>query len=257
MRILACLLLLPLLTACVARPPVRAIVTSGVSGTAASAPDSPAARYAQPPRRLDCGRALDKDQELLKGVAGQRLSEGSYHAALAQLDGLPADSAEVALMRADALRLLQAPEAVIWYRALQGGCMDGHAEHGLGLLAAARGEYQQAERHLARAEQLLPGEADIRNDHGFVLLGLGRDAEAGFALRTAAELAPDARQPTWNLALQALVRGDRTAWLSWRQRLDMSGDQLRALDDDCRELLRIRQGRPRTAVLACPVDPRG
>lgn len=254
MRALALLLLVSLLPACVSRPASRPIVAAtALAGP--SATTSAAARYGQPPRRLDCGTALDKSQELLKGVAAQRMAEGSHHAALAQLDGLPASSAEVALMRADALRKLQAPEAVLWYQALLGSCLAGQAEHGLGLMAAAAGRYAEAAQHLARAERALPGEADIRNDHGFVLLNLGQDAAASFALRTAAELAPDARQPVWNLALQALVRGDRASWLDWRQRLAMDNAQLRALDEDCRALLRIRQGRARATETACPVDP--
>lgn len=255
MRISACLLFLLLLPACASRPPVRPIMVGATLTPATRTQESAASRYAQPPRQFDCAAALDKSQELLKGVANQRMTEGSYHAALAQLDALPLENADVALMRADALRLLQAPEAAVWYQALLGGCLDGQAEHGLGLLAASRGNYAEAERHLARAEHVLPGEADIRNDHGFVLLNLGQDAAAGFALRTAAELAPDARQPTWNLALQALVRGDRTAWLAWRQRLDMNPEQLQALDQDCRQLMRIRQGRAKSAATVCPLDP--
>ncbi len=212
--------------------------------------------------RIDCRTPLSKEDDLTRSVVEERLREGSYYAALAQVQALPAKIASVAIMRADILRRLRAPEAEAWYRALQDTCMAAQAEHGLGLLSADQQDYALARKHLMAAAEQQPANARIRNDLGYIYLFLGQDRQAEFELRTAHELAPDDRQPALNLALLALLRGDTADWWRWRERLKSEMPERSALERSCRQLslqwatLRAKaEGRAVPTMTACPIDP--
>lgn len=208
---------------------------------------------------ISCRKVLSKDDELLLGATQQRSNEGSYYAALAQLDALPQDIAQVAITRADILRRIKAPEAENWYLALANTtCMAGPAEHGLGLLAARRSDYRQAIDHLSTAARLLPTDAGVRNDLGFAYLHVGLDAKAEFELRTASELAPDDRQSLLNLVLLDVVRGNTAAWLGWRDRLKLSDSERQQLSQSCDGLMidRAFYGNPQGKTIVaqrCPL----
>jgi len=208
----------------------------------------------EPQIRINCRAALSKDDELVKALVEERVREGNYYAALAQIQTLPADVAVVAALRADILRSIESPQAESWYRALQGTCLSGRAEHGLGLIAAQRGDYTLALQKLSTAAALIPADSRIRNDLGFIYLHLSMDRQAEFELRTAYELAPDDKIPGFNLALLALMRNDSDAWLYWSGRIGFDDAAREELLRSCQYLMRKRGGGG--SSIACPLSPR-
>lgn len=102
-----------------------------------------------------CGKP-DADQQLSLDMADQMINEGRPHAGLAHLEQLPDTLDQVRLRKAKVLRLLGRGEAEPLYRSLLGGCLAAEGEHGLGQLAAARGDDVQALRNLQRAARLAP-----------------------------------------------------------------------------------------------------
>ncbi|MEL0028507.1 MAG: hypothetical protein VW625_07600 [Perlucidibaca sp.] len=212
--------------------------------------------------RIDCGAKLSQEDDLVRSVIAQRVQEGSYYAAYAQVQALPAKVASVAILRADILRRLGAPEAERWYEAMLDGCMAAQARHGLGLVAAERQDYALARKHLTEASRLQPADSSVHNDLGMVYLYLGQDRQAEFELKTASELAPNDRQPALNLGLLALLRGERATWWGMRERLSPTQDERMSLDRLCRQISqrwsdmrsRLTAETPRTAV-GCPVSP--
>ncbi|MDD1012909.1 hypothetical protein [Pseudomonas rubra] len=130
----------------------------------------------------------DSAQQLALSMADEMLAEGRPHASLAHLEALPANMAEVRLRKAKVSRLLGRSEAEPLYRSLLGGCLAAEGEHGLGQLAAARGDNIQAQRHLLRAVRLAPTDEKVRNDLGVVYLNLGNVEQARFEFLTAIEL---------------------------------------------------------------------
>jgi Flp pilus assembly protein TadD len=128
------------------------------------------------------------DQELALNMAQDMADEGRLHASLAHLEGLPGNIAEVRLRKARVLRLLGSQEAEPLYRSLLGSCRAAEGEHGLGQLAAARGDNAQALMHLSAAVKLAPTDEKIRNDLGVVYLNQRNIEQARFQFLTAIEL---------------------------------------------------------------------
>ncbi|MEE5056176.1 hypothetical protein V2J84_21105 [Pseudomonas alliivorans] len=131
---------------------------------------------------------LTSDQELSLNLAQNMADEGRLHASLAHLEGLPDNLGEVRLRKARVLRLLGSNEAEPLYRSLLGTCRAAQGEHGLGQLAAARGDNVQAQQHLLRASKLEPTDEKIRNDLGVVYLNQLKLEQARFQFLTAMEL---------------------------------------------------------------------
>ena len=128
------------------------------------------------------------DQELSLSLADDMANEGKLHASLANLQSLPENLAEVRLRKAKVYRLLGRSEAEPLYRSLLGTCLAADAEHGLGQIAAGRGDNGQAQAHLQRAALLAPTNEKIRNDLGVVYLNQLRLEDARFEFLTAIEL---------------------------------------------------------------------
>ena len=128
------------------------------------------------------------DQELALNLADDMAKDGKLHASLANLQNLPDNLADVRLRKARVYRLLGRSEAEPLYRSLLGTCRAAEAEHGLGQLAAARGDNGQAQAHLQRAARLSPTDEKIRNDLGVVYLNQLRLEDARFEFLTAMEL---------------------------------------------------------------------
>ncbi|MGF6096347.1 tetratricopeptide repeat protein [Pseudomonas sp. 18175] len=128
------------------------------------------------------------DQELALSLADDMANEGKLHASLANLQNLPDSLPQVRQRKARAYRLLGRSEAEPLYRSLLGTCMTAEGEHGLGQLAAAKGDNSQAIAHMQRAAQLAPTDEKIRNDLGVVYLNQRRLEEARFEFMTAIEL---------------------------------------------------------------------
>jgi Flp pilus assembly protein TadD len=134
-----------------------------------------------------CGK-LTSEEQLSLNLADDMANDGKLHASLANLQSLPDNLADVRLRKAKVYRLLGRSEAEPLYRSLLGTCMTAEGEHGLGQLAAARGNNGLAMTHLQRAAQLAPTDEKIRNDLGVVYLNQLRVEDARFEFMTAIEL---------------------------------------------------------------------
>jgi Flp pilus assembly protein TadD len=130
----------------------------------------------------------DSDQQLSLNLAQDMADEGRLHASLANLESLPDSLGEVRLRKARVLRLLGSNEAEPLYRSLLGTCRAAEGEHGLGQLAAARGDNAKAQEHLLAAVKLAPTDEKIRNDLGVVYLNQLKIDQARFQFLTAMEL---------------------------------------------------------------------
>jgi Flp pilus assembly protein TadD len=131
---------------------------------------------------------LNSDEEFAINLAQNMADEGRLHAALANLEGLPSNQGEVRLRKARVLRLLGSADAEPLYRSLLGTCRAAEGEHGLGQIAAARGQNDQALAHLLNAVKLAPTDEKIRNDLGVVYLNQLKLEQARFQFLTAIEL---------------------------------------------------------------------
>ncbi|AZL75818.1 tetratricopeptide repeat protein [Pseudomonas oryziphila] len=175
----------------------------------------------QPPEGLarllgggSCGKPA-ADQQLSLDMADQMIGEGRPHAGLAHLEQLPESLDQVRLRKAKVLRLLGRSEAEPLYRSLLGGCLAAEGEHGLGQIAAARGDDTQALRNLQRAVRLAPTDEKVRNDLGLVQMKLGNDEQARFEFLTALELKDDNPLPAVNLVALSLLQDN------WNQAEDL------------------------------------
>lgn len=158
-----------------------------------------------------CGASPNPtDNTRLAGIE-QLLREGKPYAALAQLDALAAQGSrppQLDLARADALRRIDRPgQAEELYRGLLGGCLQGRAWHGLGLLQAQRGQHLDSMASLEKARNLLPTDARVRNDLGYALLLAQRFDDARFEFLTVLELVPGDTRAARNLVLLTLREG--------------------------------------------------
>ncbi len=139
------------------------------------------------PSETRCAK-LSSDEELALSQAQSMADEGRLHASLAYLEGMPDNQGEVRLRKAKVLRLLGRSDAEPLYRSLLGTCRAAEGEHGLGQLAVARGNNDQALLHLVNAAKLAPTDEKIRNDLGVVYLNQLKLEQARFEFLTAIEL---------------------------------------------------------------------
>jgi Flp pilus assembly protein TadD len=191
--------------------------------------------------RINCNASLSPAEDLIRSMVVERVREGSYYAALAQIQALPAAVPAVAVLRADILRRLKSVEARQWYLAMRERCVSADADHGLGLLAAEAGEHTLAHRYLQQAAKARPDDASFRNDLGFSAMLISKDQQAEFELRTSFELAREDRTPGFNLMLLSLIKGDRASWWRWRARLSPTQAEQLDLLKSCREMVRQRK----------------
>ena len=152
-----------------------------------------------------CGKPTS-DQELALNMAQDMADEGRLHASLAHLESLPPDLADVRLRKARVLRLLGSNEAEPLYKSLLGTCRAAEGEHGLGQLAAARGDNGQALMHLQAAVKLSPTDEKIRNDLGVVYLNQLKLEQARFQFLTAIELKQSDSLAALNLVTLLIYR---------------------------------------------------
>jgi Flp pilus assembly protein TadD len=185
---------------------IRALQAMGLvallaSGCAATAPvGSGAAAQASATSRDPVCAPYTAEQELLVSLSQEMVGEGRLHAALANLEQLPAGIADVQLRMAQILRHIDAQRAKGLYRGLLNGpCFEAEANHGLGQIAAEEGYHREAQGHLRVAAKLAPADQSIRNDLGLVYLHLRRIDEARFELMTALELGEGDTQAAQNL----------------------------------------------------------
>lgn len=146
------------------------------------------------------------EQELALNLSDDLANEGKLHASLANLQSLPERQAQVQLRKARIYRQLGRAEAEPLYRGLLGTCLEAEGEHGLGQLAAGRGNYPLATSHLERAAKLAPTDDKIRNDLGVVYLNQLRIDDARFEFLTALELKQEDSLAALNLVTLLLFQ---------------------------------------------------
>ena len=152
---------------------------------------------------------LSAEQELLANLAQEMVAEGRLHAALANLQQLPAGVPEVQLRKARILRVLNPDQAWTLYTGLLNKpCYTAAANHGLGQVLVGTRNYREAVGHLRLAARAEPANADIRNDLGVAYLQLRRLDEARFELMTALELDESSGRSAENL-LTLLIYQDQ------------------------------------------------
>ena len=172
-----------------------------------------------------CGK-LSSDQQLSLNLADDMAKEGKLHASLANLQSLPDNLADVRLRKAKVYRLLGRSEAEPLYRSLLGSCLAAEAEHGLGQLAAARGDNGLAQAHLQRASRLAPTDEKIRNDLGVVYLNQLRVEDARFEFLTAMELKQADTLAAQNLVTLLIYQDDWSRAAELVSRLGLSPAQV-------------------------------
>lgn len=185
---------------------IVAIGLAMLSGCASSGGASWSSLSAPP----ECAK-INSDQELSLSLADEMINSGKLHAGLANLQRLPDDLPAVRLRKAKIYRLLGQREAEPLYRSLLSGCLAAEGEHGLGQLAAGRGDNEQALVYLQRAARLSPTDEKIRNDLGVVYLNQRRLKEARFEFITAMELKQSDQLAALNLVTLLIYQGN------WKQ----------------------------------------
>lgn len=168
------------------------------------------------------------DQELALNLADDMANEGKLHASLANLQSLPASLPQVRQRQARAYRLLGRSDAEPLYRSLLGTCLASDGEHGLGQLASARGDNDQAIAHLEKAARLAPTDEKIRNDLGVVYLDQLRLDDARFEFMTAIELKQSDQLAAVNLVTLLLYQDDWSQAALLVSQLGLSPEQVTA-----------------------------
>ncbi|WP_024681860.1 hypothetical protein [Pseudomonas syringae] len=169
---------------------------------------------------------LTSDQEFSLNLAQNMADEGRLHASLANLEGMPDSLGEVRLRKARVLRLLGSHEAEPLYRSLLGTCRAAEGEHGLGQLAAARGDNALAQQHLLTASKLEPTDEKIRNDLGVVYLNQLKLEQARFQFLTAMELKPSDSLAAVNLATLLIYQNNWTQAAELASRAGLTPEQI-------------------------------
>lgn len=158
-----------------------------------------------------CEAGLSNALRLRISLVREMMHKGLLLAALAHLDGLdPADGRTpvVRYLRAEAFRKLgNTARAEDLYRGLVNTCLSGLGYHGLGLIAAQRGDLNSARAELERARRLRPTDPRVRNDLGYVLLLTGRYPSARTEFLTAMELGDPGRRSAMNYILLLFREG--------------------------------------------------
>ncbi len=192
-----------------------------------------------PDPRNDRGMYLDLIRKMQE--------QGAWYASLAHVEAhrqkYP-DSPGLRLLEAHALRETgQYARAGAIYDGLTGGSGGAAAWHGLGLIAAKRGDDTAASDAFSRATRLDPLHEGYLGDLGFSLLRSGRVAAARVPLAKAAELAPGSPKAVANLALWALLADQPTQAESIMRRADLPPDSRAEVYRLAAELRRAAEAR--------------
>lgn len=199
---------------------------------------------------------MTQEQELALNLADDLANDGKLHASLANLQSLPDNLSEVRLRKAKVYRLLGRSEAEPLYRSLLGGCLTAQAEHGLGQLYAARGDYGQAQAHLQRAARLAPTDEKIRNDLGVVYLNQLRLNDARFEFLTAIELKQNNELATLNMVTLLLYQNDWPQAAEIVSRAKLTPEQFTQAQQRAEQLKAPAKARPTTGnQVAAVADP--
>lgn len=201
-----------------------------------------------------CDEKLGQAVELQLNLAREMLDNGRAHAALANLETLPPNSLEVRESKALALRRIGDPKARIVYEGLLGTCKSAEAHHGLGQIAMRSGHTLEAERELREAARLQPTDSALRNDLGYVLLRRGELEKARFEFITAMELNEHDKLPATNLLSVMFIQGENSEAGRLIQSVGLSAEQVRAAQDQARDLRPASPASPASQPAAVQVE---
>lgn len=215
--------------------------------TTMSSPDAVATEVRKPSDLAACDAAGQAGEQLDSRIVVGLLDEKRFHAALARLDAMPQSNAYTRYLRAHVLRQLdREEEAAGIYEALLDTCMQGYARHGLGLLAARRGDIGSARSYLRQAREQIPLDVRVRNDYGYVLLLSGQVEAAYGEFMTALELNGDVRQPRHNALLALMLLGRMQQAEQFAERTELSDADVARAREKARKLAgkhtQMRQG---------------
>lgn len=202
-----------------------ALLLAGTLGVTAGCANWPPQTDSASSARRDaanCDGSLSAaDKTRLSGVE-QLLGDGKFYAALAQLDALGLDAPQARMIRADALRRIdRSQEAQALYQGLVGSCLDGRAQHGLGLIASKAGQHAAGLAYLQKARQALPTDTAIRNDLGYAYLLAGQFDAAEFEFLTVLDLNPQDAKASRNLVLLAFSQGKNDKAMTLARKLGL------------------------------------
>jgi Flp pilus assembly protein TadD len=185
------------------------------------------------------------------------MDKGKLHAALAHLDATGVKSPHEIYLRAEILRKTgRAKRAVPLYSQLLGGCAEGHAYHGLGLISGRRGKLDQALDYLTKARVRLPTDIQVRNDLGYALFLARRYESARHEFLTALELDGNNEFSVSNLVLLLLVTDEHQKAQSLAVRMKLSGEAFNELVAQARDIRNSNESE-KPAVESIPREPRG
>jgi Flp pilus assembly protein TadD len=197
-------------------------------------------RVAAPARTDDDGMVRGAMHvELIETMLSQR----QYYAALAHIEQRINESGETPELRyleAEVRRHLgQADAAESLYRGLLRGeaRYAGLAYHGLGLLAADRGEADVAVRHLRDAARRRPTDGEIRNDLGYALMLAGQYRAALPEVATAVELNAGDPRARNNLVMLMMLMKDEASVRRVAAEAGMGADELAQLRQQAQSLV--------------------
>lgn len=184
------------------------------------------------------------DKVALSGIE-QAIAQDKAHAALAQLDALKLKAPRAQLLRADAWRRVgRTDDARQLYGTLLSSCLNGQAYHGLGLLLASAQLHAQSLDHLQKARDLMPTDAQVRNDLGYAFLLRRTLPEARFEFMTAIELAPDFQRAKHNLFMLTALQNEDGVLKALARQWGMDTATQARLQDNARQLPRIATTEP-------------
>lgn len=191
---------------------LAAVGCSGLKGQYAANSDAQQRQAFEAATDAKAGATVDTQATYLK-VVEQMQQEGLWFASLAHIDALEQRwgvSPDSTRMRGDALRQTgQAALSEDAYKRLMGTPIEGAGYRGLGLLAGARGNFEEAVRMFKQAQSRTPTDALLLSDLGYASLRAGLIADARLPLMQAMQLKPDSQQALANLALYLEVDGQR------------------------------------------------
>ena len=156
-------------------------------------------------------QAVPDTPAMYLGLIQRMQAQGLYYASLAHIDAYDKAygiSPDTILLRADALRMTDQPAAsAAAYTQLLKTPLAARGYRGLGLIAGAAGDFDQAVRALTQASELAPTDASLLSDLAYAKLRNGDVVGARVPLMKAAEL--DQRNPkiVSNLALYLIAAG--------------------------------------------------
>lgn len=177
--------------------------------------------------RQACADSPSDDTALRLDMVRELIADGRMHAALAHLDELDSDASQATYLRAEILRQSErSDQAKVLYQQLTNSCLAGKGHHGLGLIAGRLQQLAEAESQLAKAAELLPVNARIRNDYGYALLMNGKLDIARHEFLTAMELDGDNRLAETNMVILLFLQSEPEKARSFASKLNMDSQTL-------------------------------